>query len=242
MANVFEVLDQRFGRPGDVDAAFGSYKPVLLELCAGKTVLEVGAGRNPIFTPEEIKKHKIDYHANDISQVELDNMLVKYPARAFDTCGMIPAEWHGKFEVIFSRMVQEHVRDGWAFYRNLGVLLKDGGCVLNFHPTLFAFPFIMNRIIPENLSEKIMFILAPQRTRERTPKFPAYYQFCRHSDGVVRKIKACGFKAARLYPFYHHGYYRRIPVLGKLHVWFSRLAQRRGWKLIATYSYSVAIK
>ena len=242
MAKVLELLDRQFGRAADVYAAFGSYKPVLLELCAGKTVLEVGAGRNPIFSPEEIKTHKIDYHANDISQVELDNMLVKYPARAFDTCAAIPAEWHGKFDVVFSRMVQEHVRDGRAFYRNLAALLKNGGFALNFHPTLFAFPFIMNRIIPENLSEQLMFILAPQRSRERTPKFPAYSQFCRHSEGVVAGIRACGFSAVRLYPFYYHGYYRRIPGLSQLHQWFSRLAQARNWKLIATYSYSVAVK
>ncbi|WP_181705629.1 methyltransferase domain-containing protein [Chthonobacter rhizosphaerae] len=223
-------------------AAFGEYKRIVLEKSARKTVLEVGAGRQPLFKPDELRQYDIDYVANDISQVELDAMPVEVPKYAFDASADVPDECVGRFDFIFSKMVQEHIRNTPRYYRNLSRMLKPGGLALNFHPVLYAVPFIINRLMPETLSDPLLYMMRKDRTRERNPKFPALYDHCVISEKVRANLKAQGFREVLQVPFYGHGYYKMFPGIRTVHAKVTSALRRRDFTPLASFSYTVAIK
>jgi hypothetical protein len=84
--------------------AYRQYKSIVTALVANRRLLEIGAGRRPLLTLEEIKERNIRYTANDVMQNELN--LIPFPVEraVFDSCGGIPPECAGCYDVICSKM------------------------------------------------------------------------------------------------------------------------------------------
>jgi SAM-dependent methyltransferase len=224
------------------DSAYRQYKSIVTALAANRRLLEIGAGRRPFLTPEEIEERNINYTANDIMESELD--LIPFPVEKaiFDSCGEIPSACAGRFDVICSKMVQEHVRNGKKFYSNILRLLSDGGVALNFHPTLYSPPFLINRAFPEHLTRAVLRFFKPERNGSNIPKFPATYELCYSSNTTVNIISKIGFSAVDIIPFYHHEYFEGIPGLRALDEALSAWARRRDVRAFSSYAYTVVIK
>ena len=241
------------------DWAWANYKPVILAFAeeirrkrAAHTgaptavrLLEIGGGRDPLFTLEEAAAHGLDVTINDIDQAELDLAPAGYGHALFDVAGDLdPARVRlGAYDVIFSRMVFEHVADVAKAWGNQHLLLAPGGVALAFHPTLYAPPFLINKLIPERLSARILRLFFPDRHEGVQPKFPALYDWC---YGDARKagamLDAIGFRDRLVAPFWTHGYFRSIPVLREIDAAFQDLARRRNWRAFTTYAYTLARK
>ena len=224
------------------DSAYRQYKNIVAALAPNRRLLEIGAGRRPLLTPEEIKERNIRYTANDIIQNELD--LIPFPVEkvAFDSCGTIPPEYTGCFDVICSKMVQEHVSNGEIFYSNILRLLSNGGVALNFHPTLYSLPFLINRAFPEHLTRMVLRFFKPERNGRKIPKFPARYELCYSTATTASIISRIGFSAVHIIPFYHHEYFAGIPGLRPLDDALSAWAYRRNVRTLSSYAYTVVIK
>jgi SAM-dependent methyltransferase len=224
------------------ESAWQSYTPTVMALAKGKRVLEVGAGRRPLFTPEELAANAIAYTANDIDQGELDRIPFDVAKACFDVAGGVPDGFKGKFDLIFSQFVQEHVHDGKKYYANLHALLAPGGVALNFHPTLYHPVFIANLMLPEALSAKVLRTLFPNRNHDENPKFPAYYKLCTSMPGTAETIRALGFASVEILPFYGHLYLQKVPLLNRMSAAFDRWLMRRNIRRFSTYAYTLAVK
>jgi SAM-dependent methyltransferase len=224
------------------DSAYRQYKSIVTALAANRRLLEIGAGRRPFLTHEEIEERNINYTANDLMESELD--LIPFPVEkaVFDGCGEIPSACAGRFDVICSKMVQEHVSNGEKFYRNIRKLLSDGGIALNFHPTLYSPPFLINRTFPEHLTRTVLRFFKPERNGGNIPKFPATYELCYSSDTTANIIRKVGFSAVYIIPFYHHEYFAGIPGLRALDDALSAWARRRDVRALSSYAYTIVIK
>jgi SAM-dependent methyltransferase len=224
------------------ESAYRQYKSIVTALAANRRLLEIGAGRRPLLTPEEIKARNIRYTANDIMESELD--LIPFPVETavFDSCGEIPSACAGRFDVICSKMVQEHVSNGKKFYSNILRLLSDGGVGLNFHPTLYCPPFLINRAFPEHVTRAVLRFFKPERNSGEVPKFPATYELCYSSDATADVIGKIGFSAVHIFPFYHHEYFMGIPGLCSLDEALSAWARRADVRALSSYAYTVVIK
>ena len=59
---------------------------------------------------------------------------------------------------------------------------------------------------------------------------------------VAPKLRACGFSEVLVAPFFGHGYLRSIPIAreieGALHV----LAERRDWRGLSSYAFTLVRK
>lgn len=223
-------------------AAWQKYKGVVEEVCAlpwVSTVLEIGGGRSPLLSIGEIKQLNLNYAVNDISERELGKCPDYMDTLCFDIAGDVPTK---QFDFIFSSMVFEHIKDSKKAYENIYNLLKPGGLCLNFHPTLFALPFVINQIIPDRLSSIILRLFFPVRTDDGIPKFPANYSWCFAADFQEKRIRNIGFSDVRIIPFYGHGYFRKIPILHQIDTAISRLAQKQDFSLLASYAYTVVSK
>ena len=170
---------------------YDKYKEIIDELkISYPRIIEIGGGKHPIYPPHE------NFTVNDIDQNEL-SFIKNYKTALFDVCGKIPVEYHGKYDLIISKMVLEHVPDGKKYYENLKILLAKGGVALTFHPTLYSLPFVVNFLLPEAIGNFIFYLL--YRTKDRTKlenekirvnKFSAHYSYCFSTKSNIDKISA----------------------------------------------------
>ncbi len=157
--------------------AWDNYQRVVEELCVrlhAKRIVEIGGGRDPLFTVERVERLGVEMTVNDISQGELEVLPKTYQTACFDVAGDISsvAKLRGRYDLAFSRMVFEHVADGRQAWSNLHELLAPGGVALAFIPTLYAVPFIINKLLPDKLAASIVKLLVRQPHRRRRSGIP----------------------------------------------------------------------
>src|SRR5262249_6987996 len=164
------ALLEELGYEPDFRWAWDHYAPVVKALSQrlglGR-LCEIGGGRNPLLTLSEGSEIGARYKVNDISAGGLSLVPDGCETACFDGAGdpaALPAAL--SFDLVFSRMVFEHLRDVAGAWANLHRLLKPGGVALAFIPTLYALPFMTNRLVPEWLSGAIVDRLYPHRDRD----------------------------------------------------------------------------
>lgn len=246
-ASLRELFDD-MGYVPDTPWAWDGYKNSIVALSRklGLTRhLEIGGGRDPLFTPEEVAAHGFDMTINDISPVELERTSKQFRTACFDVSGDIGQSGiaPGTIDIAYSRMVFEHVKDVPRAWANLHTLLAPGGVAIAFHPTLYSPPFVANLMIPEALSSRIVSLLYKNRTAEDDPKFPAHYNWC-YGEPKIMEPMLCGigFSDVAVLPFYGHDYFRKLPVLRQIDDWMSRTARARDFARLAAYAYTVVRK
>ncbi len=205
-------------------------------------LLEIGGGRDPLFSPEEITEMGVAYTVNDISADELAKADTRYTKQVFDISGNIEAIPDQKYDFVFSRMVFEHVPSAPRAYANTLALLVPGGVGMNFHPTLFALPFLINKALPEWISWRLLRSFVPNRRPEQVPKFPAHYSLCSSSERTRNRISSIGFSDVFIVPFYAHNYYKKIPPLHSLSLAVARLASKKHFRPISTFALTFVVK
>jgi SAM-dependent methyltransferase len=203
-------------------------------------ILELGGGRWPSFRLAEMPDNVAHYTVNDIDPNELAHNGPEYDKACFDVSGD-SSEFKDTYDVVFSRFLAEHVEDGLAMHRNVFNVLKPGGAAFHLIPTLYATPFVINRIFPERLSTALLSLFT--RRREISPKFPAYYSACHGDTRKMRKIfRDIGYSRVEIRNFYGHFYYENIPVARELEQLASGLAAKNEWKWWSSYAYITAYK
>jgi len=203
-------------------------------------VCEVGAGANPLLTPEYADEHGLEYVLVDASAQELAKAPAGYRTLAADvtSSGLAGA---GLYQLVFSRYLAEHVRSAPAFHRNVLSMLAPGGWALHFFSTLYAVPFLLNRVLPERLGEAALTRLHPDRRGDGSQgKFPAYYRWCRGPlRAQERRLSGVGFEVLEYAGFFGHEYYRTIPGLGAFGGALARRLVSHPVPVMTSYAYVV---
>ncbi len=122
------------------------------------------------------------------------------------------------YDLIFSRMTAEHFRDAEAAHANIFRALRPGGLALHSFATLYSLPFVANRFMPDQLSERLLNTVRP-RDKYKLDKFKAYYSRCRGPvKGQLDFFQNLGYEVAEYRGYFGHTYYaKKLPVLHKLH-------------------------
>ena len=203
-------------------------------------ILELGAGRWPSFRLDEMPSSVLSYTVNDISANELDRLPPEYLKACFDVSGDAK-EFKDSYDVVFSRFLAEHVPDGLAMHRNVYSVLRPGGVAFHLIPTLYALPFVINKMVPERVTSALLRVLSPRRAI--SPKFPAHYSMCyANPRRMVSTLRNIGYRKVEIETFYGHFYYEKIPILRSVHRAFSAWAAKRSWRTLGTYAYITAYK
>lgn len=210
-----------------------------------RDLIEIGGGRDPLMTPARVGHLGLRYTVNDISTEELRHAPDSFGKARFDICGSMTEAGIASesYDLAFSRMVFEHVRDGRAAWRNLCHILRPGGVALAFVPTLYALPYVANLIVPEWISARIVKALYPHRTDHADPKFPAHYSWCFSSERkMAPMLRDAGFSESLIVPFYGHAYFEKLPLAREIDEALTRLAIRFDWRVLTPYAYILARK
>ena len=234
------------GVENSAEWAWANYERVVRELASrlgAKRLLEVGGGRDPLFTTDEIDRLGVEVTINDIAPGELAVLPKTYKTACFDVAGDLTpvADRRGHFDLAFSRMVFEHVADGQKAWSNLYEMLAPGGVGLAFMPTLYTLPFVVNLLLPDKLAASIVKMLFANRTDDEDPVFPARYSWCFTDERLTRMLSAIGYREVVVMPFYGHSYYQSFPLVRDVNAYVTKLARRNDWRAISSYAY-VAVR
>jgi Methyltransferase domain len=185
---------------------------------------DVGGGANPIVSTRKIKQLGLEYVLLDDSAGELEKAPDEY--QTFQASMLDPLrisellQSGGSFDVVTSRWTAEHMPDGRAFHGQVFAMLKPGGAAVHLFPTLYSPPFLVNHLLPDALSSRLLDSSGGggRVSEGRHPKFPSYYSWCRGpSRRQLARLESVGFTVESYTGFYGHGYYRRVKPLDGLH-------------------------
>jgi len=225
--------------------AAANYKDEVVRLISSKSgpdIIEIGAGRNPLFSDADLPRNVDSYTIGDISRKELDLAPGSWNALCFDVCGDV-GSISARFDVAFTRMLAEHVPDGYRFHSNVFSLLKPGGVAFHFMPTLYSPPFVLNKLLPESMSGGILRAFFANRTEDDIPKFPARYSLCYgDSPRQIRRLLSIGYADVDIRTFYGHNYFSKIPLIRELDSGLTRLAYKKGLSQFSAYAYVTLVK
>lgn len=225
--------------------AFTDFEPLIKELIdeRGLTrICDIGGGANPLLNEEYIIKKDIDYTILDISETELRKAPKIYKKLRADISDpkFISNE---KFDLIFSKMVAEHISDAKQFHKNILNCLSDKGLAVHFFPTLYTLPFFINYLIPEKLSQKLLDIFDP-RDKYQHAKFPAYYRWCRGPfNSQITRLHSIGYEIIEYRCFFgHSGYYKKLNLLKNIHKYKSNFLLKHPNPYFTSYAYVILKK
>lgn len=225
--------------------AAANYKASVARLIASKSrpdIIEIGAGRSPLFSETDLPENVGSYTIGDISSKELDFAPGSWNRSCFDICGDV-SSMPARFDLAFTRMLAEHVPDGHKFHSNVFSLLKPGGAAFHFMPTLYSPPFVINKLLPESISRGILRAFFVNRNEDEIPKFPARYSMCYgRSPRLIRQYKSIGYTEVDIEAFYGHNYFSKIPIVRELDAGLTRLAYKRGLTQLGAYAYVTLVK
>jgi SAM-dependent methyltransferase len=228
-----------YGPTGEAWEGFPRYIGSLIHERGARRICDIGGGANPLFAADFIGANKLEYSLLDISQAELDKAPDGYEKILADIAAPDFAA-RERFDMVFSKMLAEHVRDASRFHANVHKLLRKGGIAVHFFPTLFTLPFVANYLIPERLANALWASFSPRDAHQHA-KFPAYYHWCRGpTSRQLGRFSALGYRVVAYRGFFGHGdYYRRLPLVRALHEVKTRYLLRNPSPMFTSYAYLV---
>jgi SAM-dependent methyltransferase len=204
----------------DLEDLWQGYDDLLVELARredAKAVAELGGGAKPIVADPEkwgFAQHRavIDISAEELAKAEAD-----VDTQVADLCQPI-SEGHSSYDLVFSKMLCEHLPNARAFHENCFKLLRPGGLAVHFFPTLYTLPFVINRLMPEQLARSVLRKIQPGRIDDpKLEKFPAYYQWCTGpTRRAIRRYQSVGFEVEAWNAAFGHDYYAVAPPLNAM--------------------------
>jgi SAM-dependent methyltransferase len=230
----------RFVRSEELWAGFDDRLVELVRSTGAVDVGEMGGGANPTLSLVDRVDHPVDLTVIDVSQAELDKAPSGVEKLCVDMCsGEPPVE--ERFDLVFSRMVCEHVPSAAAFHRNCRAALRPGGHAVHFFPVATALPFVLNRVLPHRTSARIVEALFPERRRGgNNGVFPVHYEWCWGPTAPqLRRFESAGFEVVSYDAGIGHRYYEGIPGLRSIERLKTELTLRRPSPWLAAYAVVV---
>lgn len=219
---------------------FVPYLERLIERTGARRVCDLGGGARPALSVDQVQRLGLDYVVLDISAEELAKAPPEYATVQADVAGPEPPELEPQ-DLVFSRMLAEHVAQPERFHTNVRALLRDGGIAFHLFPTLYELPFLVNRLLPVRTSERFLLRLDPARRREgRKPKFPAYYRWCRGPHRrQLERFERLGYAIEEYVGFFGHDYLAKVKPVQRLEDRLAAALVRHPVPLFTSYSYAV---
>jgi SAM-dependent methyltransferase len=105
-------------------------------------------------------------------------------------------------DLVVSRAVVEHIHDNAVFFRNCASVLGPGGVMIHAFSRRFA-PFaLMNQLLPNRLTRRLIHDLHPYWREEGNYFFSAFYNRC-HFAAMKSLLRRNGFWNGEFILLYH---------------------------------------
>lgn len=191
-----------------------------------KNICDIGGGANPALDLSFINQNQLNYTLLDISSEELKKTSSSYKKICADISDQ-KFQIDKQFDLVFSMMVAEHIKDPKYFHTNVYNMLSPQGIAIHFFPTLYAPPFVVNKYVTNRISDILLDIFLP-RNRYQHEKFSAYYHWCfGPTKNNFLHFESVGYHIVKYVGYFGHSYYCRVPIMDKLQKHFTKLLLTR---------------
>jgi SAM-dependent methyltransferase len=213
--------------PDFLRTLIGDYQP--------KILLEIGSGANPTLDLDAAQKRRLRYITSDSSEGELAKAPVGFEAKVLNLDGdHLPDDLLGRCDMVFSRMVNEHVSDGRKYHQNILKLLAPDGIAVHCFSTLYALPFLLNALLSTAASERLLDFTTG---RQHHSKFPAHYSWSRGPTApMLKRFEDIGYDVIAYRGYFGHWYYSRLKPLHHLEFWKTRALVAAPNPLLCSYA------
>jgi SAM-dependent methyltransferase len=193
-----------------------------------------------VVSPEVIRERGLRYVVLDLSREELEKAPADYAKIVADIGADGPLDLEPQ-DAVVTRMVAEHMPDPRAFHRNVRSLLREGGIAIHLFPTLYALPFLVNRLLPEAVTDRLLRALDPGRSPEgNRSKFPAYYAWCRGPTAKqIERLEHVGYEIVEYVGFFGDDYLAAIRPFQALQDRLAATLVDHPIPLLTSYAYLV---
>lgn len=166
-------------------------------------VADIGGGKTPFFSADEVAERCLQVVGVDVSADELGSA----PLGCYQRCveGAIE-EVRGSCDcdVVIAQSVLEHVLDGRLAAEGVASFCRPSGVVVTFCPNRRAWFAQLNLILPEALKRWVLFSIFPEKRNRQG--FPAYYDGCTAGE-MRRNLENAGVDVERIIPFFTSSYF-----------------------------------
>jgi SAM-dependent methyltransferase len=196
----------------------------------GAVVLDIGSGRRPTIPPSD-RPAGVHYTGLDLSADE----LALAPPGSYDEAIVSAAEQRvpdlvGRFDLIVSWGVLEHIRDLPPAVANFRAYLKPEGTFVAFLAGRYAAFAVANRLIPSWLGRRL---IARWGRRDLDTVFRAHYDNC-DLGGLQEAFT--GWDELEVVPLWAGGgYFERLPGALGLYLRYEGFVRSHGWNRLATH-------
>jgi len=211
---------------------------VRMALTPSMSILDLGAGRNPTI-PQDERPDGTTYVGLDLSREE----IAAAPAGSYDEhaaadIGTLQDQLVGRFDLIVSWQVLEHVCDLGAAMVCIRAYLKPGGTfVAMFSGSRSAYALI-NRVVPFYVGARV--VAKVMQRGPSNPVFAAYYDRC-HASALHNMLTS--WSSVRIEPFFRGAdYFQFSRPLSRAYIAFENWASRGGHHDLATHYLLVAAR
>lgn len=226
-----------YARADDRCASFRGFLEWAIAASGARRICDLGGGANPLLDRDFLERMGLRCVLLDISPAELSKAPAGYE-RVVADIGSRDFLYQGpRFDLVFSRMVAEHIRDAATFHRNVRELLAPRGWAVHCFPTLYAPPFLVNRMLPERMADRLLHRVQP-RNRHQHAKFPAYYRWCRGPGRrAIGRLQRAGYDVVEYRGLFGHPYYGHRSPLALASGAAARFLLRHPRPWLTSYAY-----
>jgi SAM-dependent methyltransferase len=199
-------------------------------LPTARTILDVGAGRQPTIAPHERPPNAI-YVGLDESESELmaagpgayDELLVA------DLTTRLPGQV-GRYDLVVSWQALEHVEGLRRALENVRCYLRPGGRMVAMMSGRWALFAVGNRVLPRRIAVPLVAVLM---RREVDSVFPATYE---HADHAGLSALLAPWSRSEIVPYWRGAeYLNQLPRLQRAYLAYENLAARGARPNLATH-------
>lgn len=198
-----KVIDRRFFGSLTTDGN-GEFCELVRQLVPPGTVIaDIGGGKTPVFTVDEVNENGFKVTGIDIDADELS----RAPAGAYSqvvVSAIERCEGPAVHDFVLAQSVLEHVSDGKGAATGIASLARPGGTIVTFCPCKRAWFARLNLLMPEALKRAVLFTVFPEKRKRQG--FPAFYDGCTPSE-MIWNMAAAGVSVTQVRYFYVSSYF-----------------------------------
>lgn len=168
-------------RKVDIREAYNRYVTQYMNAKDGQLIVDLGGGKGCSFAKYKDTNIQTKIVAVDICEDELKLNQEVDETRLANIVGCLPFE-EDEADIVSSRWVLEHVSDMDSFVIEAKRILKKGGYSVHLGASKFAPYAVLNRLLPNELSRKILYFLGSRGFKHfNNSGFVAFYDRCYYS-------------------------------------------------------------